>query len=124
MSSIGGGWGFLPVTMTMTLICYTPVFPFTHYTDAKDSRPVQVTAVPAGTKASKLQPAKTADKGKKQAAVKKTDINTTAESVEDKKKQTKPQVTHELSVVRLLMLKKYCFYINFVVLQCASLVCM
>ena len=97
--------------MTMTLICYTPVFPFTHNTDAKDSRPVQVTAVPAGTKASKLQPAKTADKGKKQAAVKKADINTTAESVEDKKKQTKPQVTHELSVVCFLMLKKYCLYI-------------
>ena len=87
------------------------VFPFTHHTDAKDSRPVQATAVPAGTKATKLQPAKTADKGKKQAAVKKADINTAAESAEDKNKQTKPQVTHELSVVRFLVFKKYCFYI-------------
>ena len=87
------------------------VFPFTHHTDAKDSRPVQATAVPAGTKATKLQPAKTADKGKKQAAVKKAGINTTAESAEDKNKQTKPQVTHELSVVCFFMLKKYCFYI-------------
>ena len=87
------------------------VFPFTHHTDAKDSRPVQATAVPAGTKATKLQPAKTADKGKKQAAVKKAGINTTAESAEYKNKQTKPQVTHELSVVCFLMLKKYCFYI-------------
>ena len=80
--------------------------PFTHHTDAKDSRPVQATAVPAGTKATKLQPAKTADKGKKQAAVKKAGINTTAESAEDKNKQTKPQVTHELSVVRFLVFKK------------------
>ena len=87
------------------------MFPFTHHTDAKDSRPVQATAVPAGTKATKLQPAKTADKGKKQAAVKKAGINTTAESAEDKNKQTKPQVTHELSVVCFLMWKKYCFYI-------------
>ena len=87
------------------------MFPFTHHTDAKDSRPVQATAVPAGTKATKLQPAKTADKGKKQAAVKKAGVNTTAESAEDKNKQTKPQVTHELSVVCFLMLKKYCFYI-------------
>ena len=87
------------------------MFPFTHHTDAKDSRPVQATAVPAGTKATKLQPAKTADKGKKQAAVKKAGINTTAESAEDKNKQTKPQVTHELSVVCFLILKKYCFYI-------------
>ena len=71
---------------------------------------MQATAVPAGTKATKLQAAKTADKGKKQAAVKKAGINTTAESAEDKNKQTKPQVTHELSVVCLLMLKKYCFY--------------
>ena len=85
------------------------MFPFTHHTDAKDSRPVQATAVPAGTKATKLQPAKTADKGKRQAAVKKAGINTTAESAEDKNKQTKPQVTHELSVVCLLYVEKVLF---------------
>ena len=70
---------------------------------------MQATAVPAGTKATKLQPAKTADKGKKQAAVKKAGINTTAESAEDKNKQTKPQVTHELSVVCLLYVEKVLF---------------
>ena len=99
------------------------MFPFTHHTDAKDSRPVQATAVPAGTKATKLQPAKTADKGKKQAAVKKAGINTTAESAEDKNKQTKPQVTHELSVVCFFYVEKVLF-LHFTTLQCASLVCM
>ncbi|XP_073255065.1 transcription initiation factor TFIID subunit 6-like [Porites lutea] len=83
-----------------------PAIPENPPPDAKDSRPVQATAVPAGTKATKLQPAKTADKGKKQAAVKKAGINTTAESAEDKNKQTKPQVTHELSVEQQLYYKE------------------
>ena len=44
--------------------------------------------------------AKIASKGKKQSAVKKTDVNSGAENTGDKNEKTKPQVTHELSMVR------------------------
>lgn len=68
---------------------------------AKESRAGLATAVPAGSKATKLPIAKVAVKGKKQSSVKKqTDVNSGAENTGDKSDKTKPQVTHELSMVR------------------------
>ena len=69
---------------------------------AKESRAGLATAVPAGSKATKLPIAKIAVKGKKQSAVKKTEVNSGAENTGDKSEKTKPQVTHELSMVRLV----------------------
>lgn len=51
---------------------------------------------------------KIAGKGKKQNAGKKTDVISGTESTGDKSEKTKPQVTHELSMVRLV---KFFFYI-------------
>ena len=56
--------------------------------------------MPTGPKAAKLPIAKIAGKGKKQSAVKKTDVNSGVENTGDKSEKTKPQVTHELSMVR------------------------
>lgn len=67
---------------------------------AKESRAGLATAVPVGSKAAKLPIAKIAVKGKKQSAVKKTEVNSGAENTGDKSEKTKPQVTHELSMVR------------------------
>ena len=67
---------------------------------AKESRAGLATAVPTGPKAAKLPIAKIAGKGKKQSAVKKTDVNSGVENTGDKSEKTKPQVTHELSMVR------------------------
>ena len=66
---------------------------------AKDSRSVLSTAVPTGSKAPKPQTVKTAGKGKKQGSVKKNDGDSTTGTTEDKGDKTKPQVTHELSMV-------------------------
>ena len=67
---------------------------------AKESRAGLATAVPTGPKAAKLPIAKIASKGKKQSATKKTDVNSGAENTGEKNEKTKPQVTHELSMVR------------------------
>lgn len=56
--------------------------------------------VPTGSKAAKLPVVKIASKGKKQSAMKKTEVNSGAETTGDKSEKTKPQVTHELSMVR------------------------
>lgn len=67
---------------------------------AKDSRSVLAGAVPTVTKAAaKLPAAKVATKGKKQDTKKKNDGILDTESTGDNEK-TKPQVTHELSMVR------------------------
>lgn len=68
---------------------------------AKDSRSVLAAAVPTGSKAAKLPTVKMAAKtGKKQGPVKKNDGIPDTESTGDKNEKTKPQVTHELSMVR------------------------
>lgn len=73
---------------------------------AKDSRSVQATVIPTGPKAPKPQLSKTADKGKKQVAVKKKNVDTAADAAEDKNQKTKPQVTHELSMEQQLYYKE------------------
>jgi len=67
---------------------------------AKESRAGLATVVPTGSKAAKLPVVKIAGKGKKQSAMKKTEVNSGAENTGDKSEKTKPQVTHELSMVR------------------------
>lgn len=71
---------------------------------AKDSRSVLAGAVPTGTKTvAKLPAAKIATKGKKQDTKKKNVAIPDTESTGDNEK-TKPQVTHELSMVRFCKL--------------------
>lgn len=67
---------------------------------AKNSKSVQPTGIPAGSKALKPQLAKTAEKGtKKQDAAKKNSGDNTTGNNGDKNEKSKPQVTHELSMV-------------------------
>ena len=80
------------------VLCAVPI-----QVQAKDSRSVQATVIPTGPKAPKPQLSKTADKGKKQVAVKKKNVDTAADAPEDKNQKTKPQVTHELSMVCSVM---------------------
>ncbi len=70
---------------------------------AKDSRSVLAAAVPTGPKTAKLPTVKVTNKtGKKQGPVKKNNGSADTESTGDKNEKTKPQVTHELSMVRIL----------------------
>ena len=70
---------------------------------AKDSKPVLPTGIPTGLKASKPQTVKTSGKStKKQDGVKKNIGSSTTGGTGDKNDKTKPQVTHELSMVCLV----------------------
>ena len=67
---------------------------------AKDSKPVLPTGLPIGPKASKPQTMKSTSKAtKKQDAGKKNNEGRTTGDSRDKNDKTKPQVTHELSMV-------------------------
>ena len=56
-------------------------------------------AVPTGSKAAKLPTVKMTAKSKKQGPAKKDDGTIGTENTGDKNDKTKPQVTHELSMV-------------------------
>lgn len=67
---------------------------------AKDIKPVLSTGIPTGSKALKPQPTKSSGKNtKKQDAGKKNTQDGGTGNAEDKNENTKPQVTHELSMV-------------------------
>lgn len=83
------------------VICFLCVFnEVPIQVQAKESRAGLATVVPTGSKAAKLPVVKIVGKGKKQSAMKKTEVNSGADNTGDKSEKTKPQVTHELSMVR------------------------
>ena len=80
---------------------------------AKDSRSVLAAAIPTGSKANKPQTVKMTAKGKKQSAGKKNNGIPGAELTGDKNDKTKPQVTHELSMVCQCVVILYCYLSTF-----------
>lgn len=91
---------------------------------AKDNRAVLAAALPKVTKTIKPQAPKVAGKGAKQSVGKKNNQNLNKEEESgDKNDKTKPQVTHELSMVRVkLVTVRSAVVVNRLTLSVAGLV--
>ena len=90
--------------MKIDFLCFLSLVPV--QVQAKDNRAVLAAALPKVTKTIKPQAPKMAGKGAKQSVGKKNNQNLNKEEESgDKNDKTKPQVTHELSMVRFLSMK-------------------
>lgn len=88
--------------MIIDFLCFLSLVPV--QVQAKDNRAVLAAALPKVTKTIKPQAPKVAGKGAKQSVGKKNNQNLNKEEESgDKNDKTKPQVTHELSMVSLSM---------------------
>lgn len=90
--------------MIIDFLCFLSLVPV--QVQAKDNRAVLAAVLPKVTKTIKPQAPKVAGKGAKQSVGKKNNQNLNKEGESgDKNDKTKPQVTHELSMVRFLSMK-------------------
>ena len=108
--------------MIIDFLCFLSLVPV--QVQAKDNRAVLAAALPKVTKTIKPQAPKVAGKGAKQSVGKKNNQNLNKEEESgDKNDKTKPQVTHELSMVRVkLVTVRSAVVVNRLTLSVAGLV--